>query len=307
MSPGSSPLPLALGTVQLGLPYGVANQTGQPSFLEARAIIQRSWELGVALLDTAQAYGESETVIGRCLQETGLAGRIKIVTKLHPAESAKGPQAALRALEASWDRLGRARWHGLMLHREEELNRWDYWRSEVFKPFNNQFGADRFGVSVYSAEAALGALSCEGLTILQCPGNVFDRRIARSPLLEKARERRVSIHVRSIYLQGLALTAPEQLSEAMFFAAPAVRLFQTFCRDRGYDPRRFAIGYALRRFAGCTLVIGAETSAQAAWNAKAVKEGAIPENLANEWDCIWPDDDPALINPAQWPRSGAAK
>ena len=44
---------LALGAVQLGLPYGAANQTGMPSNESATAIIQLAVTSSVPFVDTA--------------------------------------------------------------------------------------------------------------------------------------------------------------------------------------------------------------------------------------------------------------
>ncbi|MEB3735150.1 aldo/keto reductase [Halopseudomonas pachastrellae] len=68
---------LALGTVQFGLPYGIANQQGQVSVEEVGQILERAREAGVDTLDTAIAYGESERVLG----EFDLSS-FKVVTKL---------------------------------------------------------------------------------------------------------------------------------------------------------------------------------------------------------------------------------
>ena len=56
---------LTLGTVQLGLPYGIANRAGQPEYGEIRAIVAAAVEGGVNCFDTAAAYGTSEAVLGR--------------------------------------------------------------------------------------------------------------------------------------------------------------------------------------------------------------------------------------------------
>jgi len=53
---------LVLGTAQLGLPYGIANQTGQPDQVVATAIIREAWNQGIREFDTAQGYGDSEQV-----------------------------------------------------------------------------------------------------------------------------------------------------------------------------------------------------------------------------------------------------
>ena len=68
---------LALGTVQFGLAYGVANQYGQVSSKEVNQILKLANEMGVDTLDTAIGYGESEKVLG----ELGVDD-FKLVTKL---------------------------------------------------------------------------------------------------------------------------------------------------------------------------------------------------------------------------------
>ena len=57
---------LCLGTVQFGLPYGITNQSGQVSEDEVRRILEFSVASGITFLDTAQAYGKAEKILGRC-------------------------------------------------------------------------------------------------------------------------------------------------------------------------------------------------------------------------------------------------
>ena len=56
---------LCLGTVQFGLPYGVTNQAGQVTEEEVRRILHLAASSGINMLDTAQAYGTAESVLGR--------------------------------------------------------------------------------------------------------------------------------------------------------------------------------------------------------------------------------------------------
>ena len=73
---------LALGTVQWGLAYGIANRQGRPTPQEVGEILARARAAGVTTLDTARAYGDSEGVIGEFI---GDAPDWRIVTKLDPA------------------------------------------------------------------------------------------------------------------------------------------------------------------------------------------------------------------------------
>ena len=55
---------LCIGTAQLGMDYGITNAKGQVNIDEAKKILQLG--LRIQTLDTAQAYGCAETVIGQC-------------------------------------------------------------------------------------------------------------------------------------------------------------------------------------------------------------------------------------------------
>ena len=75
---------LVLGTVQFGLNYGIANTDGKPAPERVRQILQTAYDNGIRTLDTAAAYGESETVLGTELKNLGLLDKMKIVSKVPP-------------------------------------------------------------------------------------------------------------------------------------------------------------------------------------------------------------------------------
>ncbi|MDF1875753.1 aldo/keto reductase, partial [Sulfurimonas sp. SAG-AH-194-I05] len=55
---------LSLGTVQFGLDYGISNNSGQPSQKDVDNIVQYVYDNNINCFDTAQAYGNSESVLG---------------------------------------------------------------------------------------------------------------------------------------------------------------------------------------------------------------------------------------------------
>lgn len=65
----------SLGTVQLGMTYGLGEDRGIPSEEKAFQILNRAMELGVNNLDTANNYGDSEKVIGKWLQKRRIEGQ----------------------------------------------------------------------------------------------------------------------------------------------------------------------------------------------------------------------------------------
>ena len=60
---------LILGTVQLGLNYGVNNSSGKPSKEKAFDILNSAYDGGIRTLDTAEAYGNSQEVIGSFMKD----------------------------------------------------------------------------------------------------------------------------------------------------------------------------------------------------------------------------------------------
>ena len=71
---------LILGTVQLGLDYGINNDVGKPSVEKSFEILDYAFNNGISILDTANAYGDSEKIIGNYMKKTG--NEFKISTKL---------------------------------------------------------------------------------------------------------------------------------------------------------------------------------------------------------------------------------
>ncbi len=76
---------LALGTVELGLDYGIAmpGEFGRPPIEEAIRLVHAAIDSGITLIDTARAYGESEAVLGQALR--GRREQVVLATKVRTA------------------------------------------------------------------------------------------------------------------------------------------------------------------------------------------------------------------------------
>lgn len=158
---------------------------------------------GVDTLDTAIAYGESET----CLGKAGVK-EFKIVTKLPalPEEIKDINGWVHNQIESSLGRLGVDSLYAVLLHRPEQLlgvtGEHLYAALQALK-------ADgltrKVGVSIYTP-IELGMLFPRfGIDIVQAPFNLVDRRLQTSGWLARLKAADVEIHVRSVFLQGLLL------------------------------------------------------------------------------------------------------
>jgi len=114
--------PLGLGTVKFGRNQGVKypQAFNLPSDREALALLELAWDLGINLLDTAPAYGESEERLGRLFRQCRRDWVIvtKVGEEFHAGQSHFDfSAAATRAsVERSLRRLGVAALDAVLIH-----------------------------------------------------------------------------------------------------------------------------------------------------------------------------------------------
>jgi aryl-alcohol dehydrogenase-like predicted oxidoreductase len=284
---------LALGTVQFGLDYGAFNKGGQVHLKDVRQILDLASGAGVGMLDTAHAYGNSENVLG---QVDGSA-RFRIVTKT-PALAGEGQAAQVRAFfDESLARLRVPNVHGLMLHRADDLSGPDgaaIWRE--LESIRESGKAERIGFSVYAPEEARRLLARFPVQMIQLPLNVFDTRHLDSGLLDLCREKGVEVHVRSVFLQGFALSQPDGLTGHLRRFSGLLERFRGRCNEVGVTPLQGALGFALGLPQVDHVVVGVDGPGQFSEVLAAARAPALPHET-------WRDmasDALELIEPRRW-------
>ena len=194
---------LCLGTVQFGLPYGVTNQVGQVAEAEVRRILNLAASSGIKLLDTAQAYGTAETVLGRCWPTD--APR-RLISKL---SAGAGRQSWEVSLTTSMQRLQAETLDGFLLHRASDLLVPD--GDELLdwlEGLRDRQLVERIGVSIYNA-SELEGLPLDRLQLVQLPLSVYDQRMMYNGTIGMLQDLGIAVHVRSVLLQGLLLQPAE--------------------------------------------------------------------------------------------------
>lgn len=283
---------LALGTAQFGLPYGVANQSGQVTRSAAKAMMQVAAANGIDTLDTAIAYGESEA----CLGEVGIQS-FKLVTKL-PAIPAgcDGIRGWVQAqVNASLTRLGVKGVYGLLLHRPEQLLAAD--GPAIYQALQGLKEAglvQKIGVSVYAPGELQGLSSRYRFDLIQIPFNLVDRRVQTSGWLRRLKEEGVEIHTRSAFLQGLLLM-PQAVRPAKF--SPWSELWNTWhewLSRHSVSAVQACLAFPLSFSEIERVVVGADSVSQLE---QIVSEAASTAPIDFPALCC---DEENLINPARW-------
>jgi aryl-alcohol dehydrogenase-like predicted oxidoreductase len=293
-------LRVVLGTVQLGMPYGVSNARGQVPLDEARAMVDLAARSGVSALDTAHLYGEGEAVLGSVLPA---GATLDVVTKTPKfggagADAQAAPAALSRAFALSLRRLRRAAVSALLVHDAADLlgpAGPAIWRA--MEGLRDEGLVARLGVSVYSGAEIDGLLGRFPLDLVQLPFNLLDRRLVEGGQLGRLARRGVEVHARSVFLQGLLLMAPEALPPALADMGPRLARLRAALAEAGTTPLAAALAAAARRPEIGSVVVGATSAAELAEilaAAAAAPDPAVPD-LAP-----FAVADETVLNPSAW-------
>ena len=289
---------LVLGTAQLGMPYGIANTTGQPSEQGSRKIIEEAWRLGVETFDTAQAYGSSETVLGSALSALGVSQGASVVTKLSPDLNHLDAGEIRHAADESCRRLRTDRLWCLMLHREERLGDWSRGLGRALRDLRTSGQVEHLGASVYSVRAANAALENPDIDMIQVPCNAWDTRMRVARIPELAEQKGKLCFVRSIYLQGLLALCPGAVREIMPFAGGAASRWWDCAKAKRSTAATLALRYALSL--DVPLVIGVDTIAQLKDNVERMAEAPMDSAEIEEMSALLGPVDQCVLDPCSW-------
>lgn len=292
---------LVLGTAQLGMDYGIANRTGQPDIQTVRDIVRTAWEGGIHYFDTAQAYGESERILGEVLSDLGISKQAQVITKLNPNINHSNKNDLADAVRKSLETIKVDRLYGLMLHREDFLDLFETGLADTLKDFIAQGFVENIGISLYSSARAAEALETDIIGILQVPANICDHRFYNAGIFNLAERKGVHIHIRSIFLQGLLLMDNHKLPAKMQYVTPIVVKVAKLCRELNITRQELTLGYIRKKYPHAFVVIGAETQRQIADNI-ATWNHEKTESLIEKVDEVFASVDERMINPTMWPH-----
>lgn len=290
---------LVLGTAQLGMDYGIANATGQPVYDIAKSIVQEAWRSGICEFDTAQAYGQSEKVLGQIFKNLSIADKVRVITKFAPDVDPLDRTALNRALDISLNNLDVESLYCLMLHREDMLDLWEKGLEENLMDIVDSGKVEYIGISVYSPERAIQALNTKGISKVQVPTNILDRRFEKIGAFELAGNMGKTIYIRSIFLQGLILLSKDQLPKGMQFASKVIEELDILANKLKISKTELALGYLKITKPNTKIVFGAETQLQVETNISIWGKNFYSD-MFEELKHSFCSVDEKILNPTLW-------
>jgi aryl-alcohol dehydrogenase-like predicted oxidoreductase len=253
---------IILGTVQMGLPYGINNTSGQITYNESHLILKEAFKNGIRILDTAEGYGNAHEIIGD-FHRANPEMIFKIVTKIPPSDFndvEKNIDNYLKTLHVN--QLEGLLFHAFKYYKDhrDEIGRLSKLKQEgLFK---------QLGVSVYTNEEIKELISDPEIDLIQLPFNLLDNFSLRGKLMEEAKRKGKTIHTRSAFLQGLFFKNPSDNHSAVRSLRPQLLKIQEIVNEQKISISSLALSYCLQQSAIDHVLIGVDAVEQLKKNLK---------------------------------------
>jgi aryl-alcohol dehydrogenase-like predicted oxidoreductase len=297
---------ITLGTVQLGMPYGLQPGDHPPDQSTAHAILDTAMEGGINVLDTARTYGTAEAVIAGHQQSRGRTCFDHIVTKFTldgdsiPFEDLRRRVRA--SLDASLAALGRPRVSVLLFHQPPQIR-----MEGLVQPLGDillELAEDGLigtgGLSAYRPEDVEPVVGHPAFRCVQVPFNMLDPALLRHGRLKALREAGVFIFIRSVFLKGLLLADPDHLPADLREASGPLKRLSVLAARAGMSMAEVAFSHVLHRKGVGSLVVGADTAQQMRENLSLMQVPPIPPDIEAEMEVIAGEVPERIIIPGRW-------
>jgi aryl-alcohol dehydrogenase-like predicted oxidoreductase len=302
---------LALGTVELGLDYGIhaPGHFGRPAQEDAIRLVHQALDSGINLIDTARAYGNSEEILGEAL--AGRRDQVVLATKVSTQGTGGVPLTGDDLRRQMYDSLAES----LRLLKTDYVDIWQIHNvdrnvlaeaeiiAEVFADVRSS-GQVRFcGGSFYGSELPMQALDHDHFSdlfdVVQITYSVLDQRLA-DQFFARAHEAGVGIVARSVLLKGALTERAEHLPPHLNELRLRSRSFRELitANKLGATPAQVAIAFALAQPAIHAVLIGVRTEDELRSNLHSLTV-ELNDSLRQQFESLRLDD-PDLLNPGTW-------
>ena len=281
-----------LGTVQMGLDYGINNANGQVSLENSHEILEYAFNHGIRILDSAEAYGNAHEVIGS-FHKNHPGKLFEIITKLpHQFDAAISDKVNKYLADLEVFRLYALLFHSFSSYKENIDN------FNVLTKLKDSGKIKHIGVSVYTNEEIEEVILNDDVDIIQLPFNLFDNSNLRGYILEKAKAKGKTIHTRSALLQGLFFKDANDQNKTVQKLKNELLLLSEITKKYNTTISQLALSYCLQQNTIDNVLIGVDSINQLKDNIQLVNYKIKPEAI-NEIDIIKVKN-LDLLNPSLW-------
>lgn len=289
---------ITLGTVQLGLNYGINNKIGKPSRKVAFEILNEAYKRGITSFDTADVYGESERILGEFLKEKN--HDFYITTKLRSLSKSNIKtkdieKTIFNKIEESINYLNVDFIDNYLLRDFRDIFIYPN-LINVLQKAKEQDLIKQVGISLYTPQEAEKIIDLKVFNTIQIPINIFDQRFLRSDILKRLKNNNFLVFVRSVFLQGLFFLEFNNLPVKLYSVRPYLLKLRTISKNNNLSISSIALDFIKKIQEVDSIVIGVETINQLRQNIHEFNKNIKLDLNKNLFKGIEED----IIDPRKW-------
>jgi aryl-alcohol dehydrogenase-like predicted oxidoreductase len=281
---------LILGTVQFGLNYGINNSIGKPSKSKVFEILDYASSAGIKTLDTANAYGDSELVIGKYIEARNKS-EFNICSKFHEYNN------ITEIIESTLSRLHSKNIGCFSFHNYDCYKSISDTETEKLLNYKKDGIIEKIGVSIYTNKQLMEVINCSWIDVIQLPFNLLDCDAEKIELLKLAKNKHKIIHTRSVFLQGLFYKNLETLPDKLLPLKPYLQIIDVIALENNMSKNQLALSFVLQNNLIDNVLIGVDSIEQLRENLNGIVY--INEKTIKQIHSINLDK-PDLLNPSNW-------
>jgi len=224
---------IIIGTAQLGSNYGIANKNKNYDIKEKFKLLNEAYKNGCKHFDTAHSYPESHSILGEW----------KKIYKTQPTFSTKIPNLKKNKIKNFDDFIAEI-FNDLYITELDYIllhNSYDFKNKDLIRNIDKYIKLKtikKFGLSIYDKEEIF---QNPLIKTIQLPANIFNHNILESDELNLAKENKVEIQIRSIFVQGLILMHPKEIPQHLENTKCAIEFFHNIAKEINVDKSHLAI------------------------------------------------------------------
>lgn len=288
---------LILGTVQLGLDYGISKK--KPTLEQSLEILNYCIKNNINTFDTAQDYGNCEEIISNITSKN-----MEVITKIkfHSKDSnIINYELILEKVKQSLKTLKIKKIFTLLLHSFDDFKSKDL--IDNLSKVRDIGLIKKIGVSVYTVNEAIEVLKDERFTVIQIPFNYLDNQWENKEFKSLIKKRYdVKIHVRSIFLQGILINDFKYWPKIKNYNfEPIYNNISNLCKKYKLKKIELVVGYIKSIKWIDSVLFGVDNIEQLKENIDLYKNTSeLNQDILNECIKIFVNIPNELTNPSLW-------
>jgi len=138
----------------------------------------------------------------------------------------------------------------------------------------------KIGISIYDFNTLKKILNKFELNLVQAPLNILDQRLLQTGWLQRLKKRKIEVHVRSVFLQGILLSTYSKLPKKLKKLSKSLIMFEKWLIKNNYTPLQACISlvFGQQKLDGVIMGFDSKNQLNQILKAKVIKSNfSIPD------------------------------